>query len=95
MTNIILNFWNGYQILNVSELFEKCTLYIALCKIVYLTFLGNVVWLDDRMPTKALLDMTRPIRELKHITSVVDNEINREGEYPNDDYMEQDDVKAH
>lgn len=65
-------------------------------KIVYLTFLGNVVWLDDRIPTKALLDMTRPIRELRHITSVVDHVLHKEdetlNENTNDDYMEQDDV---
>lgn len=54
------------------------------------------MWLDDRMPTKALLDLTRPIRELRHITSVVD-ELNDENgelnENPNDDHMDQDDVR--
>jgi hypothetical protein len=44
------------------------------------------------MPTKALLDLTRPIRELKHITSVVDDELNGEDGALNDDYMDQDDV---
>lgn len=62
-----------------------------------LIFLGNVVWLDDRMPTKALLDLTRPIRELRHITSVVNDELNNEdgilNENQNDDHMDQDDVK--
>uniref|UniRef100_A0A2H8TSF2 Nuclear cap-binding protein subunit 3 n=1 Tax=Melanaphis sacchari TaxID=742174 RepID=A0A2H8TSF2_9HEMI len=56
----------------------------------------NVVWLDDRMPTKALLDLTRPIRELKHITSTVTDELNNEhgalNENQNDDHMDQDDV---
>jgi len=46
------------------------------------------------MPTKALLDLTRPIRELKHITSVVDDELNGEDGALNDDYMDQDDVIA-
>lgn len=63
-----------------------------------LIFLGNVVWLDDRMPTKALLDLTRPIRELKHITSTVNEELNNEhgaiNENQNDDHMDQDDVRA-
>jgi len=63
-----------------------------------LIFLGNVVWLDDRMPTKALLDLTRPIRELKHITSAVNEELNNEhgalNENQNDDHMDQDDVRA-
>lgn len=49
------------------------------------------------MPTKALLDLTRPIRELRHITSVVD-ELNDENgglnENPNDDHMDQDDVRS-
>jgi len=58
-----------------------------------LIFLGNVVWLDDRMPTKALLDLTRPIRELKHITSTV-NEHGALNENQNDDHMDQDDVRA-
>lgn len=48
------------------------------------------------MPTKALLDLTRPIRELKHITSVVDDELNNENgvlnETSTDDHMDQDDV---
>ncbi|XP_001950154.1 nuclear cap-binding protein subunit 3 [Acyrthosiphon pisum] len=56
----------------------------------------NVVWLDDRMPTKALLDLTRPIRELRHITSAVNDELNNEhgalNENQNDDHMDQDDV---
>lgn len=62
-------------------------------------FLGNVVWLDDRMPTKALLELTRPIRELKHMTSVVDDELNDENgilnEHSNDDHMDQDDVRVY
>lgn len=63
----------------------------------FLIILGNVVWLDDRMPTKALLDLTRPIRELKHITSAVNDELNNEhdgalNENQNDDHMDQDDV---
>lgn len=57
------------------------------------------MWLDDRMPTKALLDLTRPIRELKHITSVVNDDINDEdgtlNENLNDDHMDQDDVRAY
>lgn len=60
---------------------------------ILLIFLGNVVWLDDRMPTKALLDLTRPIRELKHITSAV-NEHGALNENQNDDHMDQDDVRA-
>jgi hypothetical protein len=49
------------------------------------------------MPTKALLDLTRPIRELKHITSAVNDELNNEhdgalNENQNDDHMDQDDV---
>ncbi|VVC36163.1 Hypothetical protein CINCED_3A015165 [Cinara cedri] len=56
----------------------------------------NVVWLDDRMPTRALLDLTRPIRELRHIASVIDDELNDEdgilNENSNDDHMDQDDV---
>lgn len=52
----------------------------------------NVVWLNDRMPTKALLDLTRPIRELKHITSVNNDELNDEDGVLNDDNMDQDDV---
>lgn len=63
-----------------------------------LVFLGNVVWLEDRMPTKALLDLTRPIRELRHITSAVNDELNNEhgalNENQNDDHMDQDDVGA-
>lgn len=51
------------------------------------------------MPTKALLDLTRPIRELKHITSVVDGELNDEdgilNENLNDDHMDQDDVRVY
>lgn len=66
--------------------------------IFVLIFLGNVVWLDDRMPTKALLDLTRPIRELKHITSVVEDDSNNEtgelNENFNDDHMDQDDVRS-
>lgn len=62
-----------------------------------LTFSGNVVWLNDRMPTKALLDLTRPIRELKHIISVADDELSDAdgvlNENLNDD-MDQDDVKT-
>lgn len=52
------------------------------------------MWLDDRMPTKALLDLTRPIRELRHITSVVNDESNNESSLLNesDDCMDQDDV---
>jgi len=65
--------------------------------IFLLVFLGNVVWLDDRMPTKALLDLTRPIRELRHITSAVNDELNNEhvvlNENQNDDHMDQDDVR--
>lgn len=57
------------------------------------------MWLNDRMPTKALLDLTRPIRELKHITSVVNDGINDEdgtlNENLNDDHMDQDDVRAY
>lgn len=51
------------------------------------------------MPTKALLDLTRPIRELKHITPAVndDDELNNEhvalNENQNDDHMDQDDVR--
>ncbi|XP_025410570.1 nuclear cap-binding protein subunit 3-like [Sipha flava] len=56
----------------------------------------NVVWLDDRMPTKALLELTRPIRELKHLTSVVEDNLNDEArelnDNSNDDHMDQDDV---
>lgn len=46
------------------------------------------------MPTKALLDLTRPIRELRHITCVVDDELTNESTSLNeiDDHMEQDDV---
>lgn len=66
--------------------------------IFVLIFLGNVVWLDDRMPTKALLDLTRPIRELKHITSAVEDDSNNEtgelNENFNDDHMDQDDVRS-
>lgn len=62
-------------------------------------FSGNVVWLDDRTPTKVLLDLTRPIRELKHITSVVNNDGSDEdgelNENLNDDHMDQDDVRAY
>jgi len=50
------------------------------------------------MPTKALLDLTRPIRELRHITSVTSDELNTEdgelNENINDDNMDQDDVRA-
>lgn len=57
------------------------------------------MWLDDRMPTKALLDLTRPIRELKHITCVVNNDSNDEdrslNENINDDHMDQDDVRIY
>lgn len=49
------------------------------------------------MPTKALLDLTRPIRELKHIISVADDELSDAdgvlNENLNDD-MDQDDVKT-
>lgn len=45
------------------------------------------------MPTKALLDLTRPIRELKHITSAV-NEHGALNENQNDDHMDEDDVRA-
>lgn len=68
---------------------------MSLLNILCFTFVGNVVWLDDRTPTKALLDLSRPIRELKHITSVV-NDLNDEdgtlNENSNDDHMDQDDV---
>lgn len=66
--------------------------------IYVLIFLGNVVWLDDRMPTKALLDLTRPIRELKHITSIAEDDLINEAreltENLNDDHMDQDDVRS-
>ncbi|XP_050533475.1 nuclear cap-binding protein subunit 3-like [Daktulosphaira vitifoliae] len=54
----------------------------------------NVVWLDDRMPTKVLLELTRPIRELKHLSTAIDDiEVNQEGIINTiDDNMEQDDV---
>lgn len=72
--------------------------YSRVVERVCLLFLGNVVWLNDRMPTKALLDLTRPIRELRHITSVTSDELNTEdgelNENINDDNMDQDDVRA-
>ncbi|XP_050436525.1 nuclear cap-binding protein subunit 3-like [Adelges cooleyi] len=54
----------------------------------------NVVWLNDRLPTKALLNLTRPIRELKHLTSAVDDQLTNEdfNTISNDDHMDQDDV---
>lgn len=57
-------------------------------------FIGNVVWLNDRLPTKALLNLTRPIRELKHLTSAVDDQLTNEdfNTISNDDHMDQDDV---
>lgn len=74
----------------VNRLFNTL---ITLFENVYLILLGNVVWLNDRMPTKALLDLTRPIRELRHITSVNNDELNDEDGVLNDDNMDQDDVK--
>lgn len=53
------------------------------------------MWLDDRIPTKALLDLTRPIRELKHITSVVNDDDGTLNEHLNDDHMDQDDVRMY
>jgi hypothetical protein len=77
------------NLLNVNKILGMHMIFI-------LIFLGNVVWLDDRMPTKALLELTRPIRELKHLTSVVEDNLNDEArelnDNSNDDHMDQDDV---
>jgi len=51
------------------------------------------------MPTKALLDLTRPIRELRHITSVNNDHLNDVdgtlNDNSNDDHMDQDDVSVY
>lgn len=76
-------------LLNIIKILDVHMIFILIC-------LGNVVWLDDRMPTKALLELTRPIRELKHLTSVVEDSLNYEArelnDNFNDDNMDQDDV---
>jgi len=81
---------------NLIIMYPSC---VHLFNILCLTFVGNVVWLDDRTPTKALLDLSRPIRELRHVTSVVNDHLNDEdrtlNENSNDDHMDQDDVNTY
>lgn len=61
--------------------------------------LGNVVWLDDQTPIRVLLELTRPIHELKYIISELNDDYNDEvgalNKNLNCDRMDQDDVRTY